>query len=136
MLLPDPALLLRNLFSLQRRRPTIRPTTALLALLDVLPQPVYLLDRRSPRRHSPFREGGLLSGGDDPVPLAPRDELWRVRRQLRHGRPPTWVPGRSRRDGPLRLLRLPRRDGISVVAEHPPGPEMARFRSLCHVRGH
>ena len=62
MLLADTPLLLRNLLPLQRRRPLIRPITALLALLDVLPQPVYLLDRRSPRRYFPFGEGRLLSG--------------------------------------------------------------------------
>jgi len=54
-----PTVLLRHVLPLQRCRPTIRPTQRLLALLDVLAEPIDVLDRRSFSRY-PQRHGGSM----------------------------------------------------------------------------
>ena len=58
-----PPFLLRHVLPLQRRRPSIRPTFGLLALLDVLRQPLNVLDWRRPRRYTEQRASPLRSPG-------------------------------------------------------------------------
>lgn len=79
----DPPLLLRDLLPLQWRRSHLRPTTRLLALLDVLRQPEHLLDRRGSRCHAAWCAGHVLSSRDGDVQSTTRTELRGVRGELR-----------------------------------------------------
>lgn len=60
--LQRPPLLLCHVRALQRRRPSLRSNVPVLALLDVLRQPIHLLDRRYHRRYPPLYPSGMRLG--------------------------------------------------------------------------
>lgn len=115
-----PSLLLRHVLPLQRRRATISATLRLLALLDVLPQPLDLLDRRRPRCNFILYPHHLRLHRSSILQPSPRLHVPIVRRLLPRPAKFRGLPHESQREQQLRVLPVLDRTGLPVDAEYQP----------------
>ena len=100
--LQHPPLLLRNLLPLQRRRASLFPAFRLLAVLALLPQPLYLLDRWRPRCNTEKHPRSVCASRSSVLQPAPRLNLLLLRSGIRGLS--NWIPHQPRRDDKLRIL--------------------------------